>query len=52
MKIERKILEIHDETDLIDIGKSTYELNDLINQDGGKKFVDNLILKYYNSSVI
>lgn len=31
MKIERKILEIHDETDLIDIGKSTYELNDLIN---------------------
>ena len=31
MKIERKILEIHDETDLVDIGKSTYKLEDLKN---------------------
>lgn len=31
MKIERKILEIHDETDLVDIGESTYELEDLKN---------------------
>ena len=31
MKIERKILEIHDETDLVDIGKSRYELEDLKN---------------------
>ncbi len=31
MEIERKILEIHDETDLVDIGKSTYELEDLKN---------------------
>ena len=31
MEIERKILEIHDETDLVDIGKLTYELEDLKN---------------------
>ena len=28
------------------------ELNDLINQEGGKKFVDNLIFKYSNNAVI
>lgn len=31
VKIERKILEIHDETDLVDIGESIYELEDLKN---------------------
>ena len=43
MKIERKILEIHDETDLVDIGKSTYELEDLKNiviDQRGKKVPD------------
>ena len=30
MKIERKILEIHDETDFVDIGKSTYDIDDLV----------------------
>ena len=38
--------------DEINILRINNELNDLINQDGVKKFVDNLILKYYNSSVI
>ena len=28
------------------------ELNDLINQEGGKEFVDNLIFKYSNNAVI
>ncbi len=43
MKIERKILEIHDETDFVDIGKSTYELEDLKNiviDQRGKKVPD------------
>ena len=43
MEIERKILEIHDETDLVDIGKSTYELEDLKNiviDQRGKKVPD------------
>ena len=29
MKIEKKILEIHDETDRVDIGESTYDIEDL-----------------------